>query len=889
MNIFNPGVRLMKKFKFKHAFMLTGLIIIVSFGQFLYSVVSELDIRIEFSAKERFGIEYDRPLMYLVKNLQLSRDIYSAVERKSERGKVENDIAGLLKTIDELDSRLSGELSTKEKWAAIKKNWAEMPAKISSGKSDKIIKDHNDIIAGALSLIVDVGDTSNLTLDPDVDTYYLMDTVMTKIPALAENISILKIKGADALAKKSVASGEKTDFVVIGGIAKEKNDNISGNLKKVFDYNASCSPRLEKAVFEQASSFSSFMKKFDESIVNAVSITARNNEIESLAEIAMGKNFSAFDSFMKELDDLIIIRIDGLKQVKTRIVIFAGVSFILLLYILICLYQSVSASIIELSAVAKKIAGGDMAVTIDTNRNDEFKELAGSMSGMASGINKLLTDTDRLVSSSLEGDFGIRVDSLEHKGKFAVIIESVNLLLDSIQRPLDEFKTVIDGLSVHDTQTCVKKEYPGVWNEMTISVNGIRERFLYICDVFGRVAAGNTADLEVLRKAGKRSQGDAITPALVKMLEEIEEMVKAVEDLVGKTKSGDYSARADISKHRGGFALIVGGFNETLDAVVKPMDALINEIHECLEKLSAGDLTSEMKGVYTGSHEDIKKAFNRTVYSFNGILTGVDSAVDQVGNGASQVASTSQSMSQAASESASSLQQISASMQKLQSQTRKNAESASKADGLAVSARSAAEAGNAKMVRMVTAMAEINEASANISKIIKTIDEIAFQTNLLALNAAVEAARAGKHGKGFTVVAEEVRNLAQRSAKAARETADMIEGSINKTNAGAVMADETSRSLSEIVSGVVKVSDLVGEISISSKEQAEGIKHINCGLEQVDRVTQQNTATAEQTAAASEQLTSQSAELKEVISKFTLRGIERIQIAEKSHNGKYLK
>ena len=266
------------------------------------------------------------------------------------------------------------------------------------------------------------------------------------------------------------------------------------------------------------------------------------------------------------------------------------------------------------------------------------------------------------------------------------------------------------------------------------------------------------------------------------------------------------------------------------------------------------------------------KALQTLVEKINQTLLQVRTAVDEVSSGTSQIADASQSLSQGATETAASLEEISASATQIGQQAKHNAETATQANALASSAKTAAETGSHRMQGLNSSMAAITESSAQIAKIIKTIDDIAFQTNILALNAAVEAARAGRHGKGFAVVAEEVRSLAARSAKAARETADLIEGSKSRVDEGNRMARETAEALAEIVDGIVKVGDLVGEMAAASNEQAQGIAQISQGLGQIDQVTQQNTATAEETAAAAEELSGQADELRSLTNQFKLKG-----------------
>jgi methyl-accepting chemotaxis protein len=248
--------------------------------------------------------------------------------------------------------------------------------------------------------------------------------------------------------------------------------------------------------------------------------------------------------------------------------------------------------------------------------------------------------------------------------------------------------------------------------------------------------------------------------------------------------------------------------------------------------------------------DTLGQALQRMSGELNKLISQVREATAQMDEGANQVSESSQSLSEGATEQAAAIQQITSAMNEIGSQTRSSAEKAAKASSLADGARKSAEQGGDEMRRMVEAMDQINESSQAISKIIKVIDEIAFQTNLLALNAAVEAARAGSHGKGFAVVAEEVRNLASRSAKAARETAQLIEGSVNRTAHGDGIVRETADSLSAIVEQAASVAALVADISDASDRQAQGVQQVSDGLNQIDAVTQRNTANAEETGAA---------------------------------------
>lgn len=249
----------------------------------------------------------------------------------------------------------------------------------------------------------------------------------------------------------------------------------------------------------------------------------------------------------------------------------------------------------------------------------------------------------------------------------------------------------------------------------------------------------------------------------------------------------------------------------------------------------------------------------------NKIVDGLNEGANQVASASGQLSASSQQLAAGSAEQASSIEETSSTLEESASMVRQNTENTKQAAQLAKQTKDSAQKGNNEMLNMMKSMEELKKSSDQIAKIIKVIDEIAFQTNILALNAAVEAARAGEAGQGFAVVAEEVRNLAQRSAQAAKDTAGIIESNIQLSVQGVDVSKQVNESLTEINTQAQKVSDLLDEVAAASQEQAQGIAQINKAISQMEQIVQENASTAEESASASEELSSQAENMKEIV------------------------
>lgn len=539
-----------------------------------------------------------------------------------------------------------------------------------------------------------------------------------------------------------------------------------------------------------------------------------------------------------------------------------------------------------------------------------YAEIMSSIDGSLANIIRPLRICGEYMKQIGNGEIPEKIQE-EYKGEFNDIMSSINACIDGLGG-LIEGRDVLVNMSVNDYTRQVEGSYLGIYAEMAESINSVSNTVRNVIRVVNNISNGELSDLDDLKAIGRRSENDTLMPSIIRLIENIQYVINEALLLTTAVKEGKLDTETDSGIFQGAWKNLVEGMNSILVEVAKPLrdvsevmeriaggdlqavvqgsyqgefdhlamsvdqtagmlNVIIGEITEVIGSIASGNLAQEKVRDYAGDFGNISGSLNVIIDSFNLILGDIYTSAEQVSSGSRQVSNGSQALSQGSTEQASSIEELKASIEDLAAQTKQNAVNANQASDLAAVAKISAEKGNGQMGQMLKSMEDINVSSANISKIIKVIDDIAFQTNILALNAAVEAARAGQHGKGFAVVAEEVRNLAARSAEAARSTSDLIGGSISNVETGIKIANNTASALSEIVTEIEKAAALVENIAQASNEQATGISQINKGIEQVSNVVQNNSATAEESAAASEELSGQAELLKEMVGRFSLR------------------
>ena len=317
----------------------------------------------------------------------------------------------------------------------------------------------------------------------------------------------------------------------------------------------------------------------------------------------------------------------------------------------------------------------------------------------------------------------------------------------------------------------------------------------------------------------------------------------------------------------------IGDLATAIQSVMQHVREIISDLSDKLSELAKGNFRVSLENTeqYPGAYRPLLNSLQEISNDLNKTMAEIKTSAREVNAGAEQVSSGAQGLSQGATEQASSIEELSATVNDISEHIKRTAENTRLANTEAQNAGKEVSHSDKQMQQMKAAMENINQKSGEISKIIKTIDDIAFQTNILALNAAIEAARAGVAGKGFAVVADEVGNLAQKSANAAKDTTMLIEETLQAVEQGTVLADSTAESLQRVVTGAGKVTELVNQIAEASVEQSRAVEQVSTGIDQISSVVQSNTATAEESAAASEELSGQANILNELVGRFQLK------------------
>jgi len=772
-----PATALMGRLRLVWKLTLLLCLMLVPLVFVTWQYTAEQASKISFSAKERVGSAYVAPAAGLLGALVAARSDAVAAALDGHAADPAKDVLETqISAVDAVEARYGATLGTTEQWRSLKADIGSLPS--GSGLDPKEIFDaYSQATASAMALVTQAGNESNLILDPDLDSFYVMNAAVvsepTMVDAVGQAVDLATLVAAGRNLGQDELAKYRVDIALAKGAAQAQVTANDTGLRTSFGTTADA--QLEPALSPRLSAMDDAMTKVFGSLDPIISASSRGDvsELRSAGSAAV-ESASAFGAAtVPSLDALLDARIGGFSSSRNLVLAIAAVVGAVALYLFAGAIRGVVRSARRIETAVQAAALGDTETRAGTGTRDEF----GSIAAM---LDEQLSPSQREIAALAR-----------------------------------------------------------------------------------RVAAGDVSERPMVR-----SDSDVLGESVDGVVTTLRSLMEEVGSLVAAAKAGDLGYRGADSAYEGAYRDLVAGINEALEAMAAP----IEESRVVLAAVSRRDLTRRMLGDYRGAFGEICDAMNSAVSGMDEGFGVVASSASQVSAASRQITEGSDELARAATSSAATLEEILAQLSQLKATAEANAEDAAEARSVAGQTDDAVGRGTEAMSSLSAAMVRIKERADATSRIVRTIDEIAFQTNLLALNAAVEAARAGDAGKGFAVVAEEVRSLAMRSAEAAHDTAQLIEDSVQQVGEGVAHTDSVQENLDAIAGHISHIAGMMQQLSETSHDQAGGVAQVTTAVDQLSRISQDTAAHSEEAAAGASELDAQAAELRNLTTGYRLSG-----------------